>query len=356
MSHIAVASEEKQESGSGPDFSCLASGNFAPLLSELKVAIMLTSYQASRVFIVRANANQLHVSTKTFPRPMGLAIDQNRLTLGIYSQLVDFRITTSVVEDLEPVGLVDGCYVPSSTHVTGMINVHDIAWGDEGLWVVNSQFSCLSLIQSGYSFVPKWKPPFISALAPEDRCHLNGMAMRDGKPRYVTCFTDRDDSSAWRKERLPIGQLIDVDTDKTLVSELFMPHSPRYYRGKVYYCNSGYGEFCMYDPVTGENSTLQKLPGFTRGLGFYGPLVFIGTSRSRSSDVKTVLPLKTEFEETQTGIWVLDLNSNEIISQLIFNDDLHQIYDIGVIAQCKFPEILQIDDPLVAQIFDYPGL
>ena len=69
--------------------------------------------------------------------------------------------------------------------VTGEIQCHEIAWGstDNGepdLWIVNTLFSCLAGLDPRYSFVPRWRPPFVSALAPQDRCHLNGLAMRDG--------------------------------------------------------------------------------------------------------------------------------------------------------------------------------
>lgn len=339
-----------------PDFTCSSTEHFPALLREFGLSLIFTSYQAGRVIMVRSDGKQLHLSVKAFPRPMGLAVDNDRVVLGINSQLLDFRRFDAVAPDLDPPGMVDACFVPRSSHITGMINVHDIAWGDEGLWVVNSQFSCLSLIQSDFSFVPRWKPSFISDLVPEDRCHLNGMAMRDGKPRYVTSFTNLDNPEAWRQERTPIGLLMDVATNEVLASSLFMPHSPRYYQNKVYYCNSGCGELCCFDPVSGENQVLLQLPGFTRGIAFYGPLMFLGTSRTRNSDVQSQLPLNDRDGETEAGIWVIDLETHEPIAKLIFSGDIHQIYDIGVFSGLAFPDLLQLDDELVKNIFDYPGL
>ena len=81
---------------------------------------------------------------------------------------------------------VDACFITRSSHYSGMINLHDIAWGNDGLWVVNSSFSCLCTLDPDYSFVPRWQPYFISELMPEDRCHLNGMAVENNMPRYVT--------------------------------------------------------------------------------------------------------------------------------------------------------------------------
>ena len=56
---------------------------------------------------------------------------------------------------------------------------------------MNTLFSCLAGLDSRYSFVPRWRPPFISALAAEDRCHLNGLAMVDGDaPAFLVARHD----------------------------------------------------------------------------------------------------------------------------------------------------------------------
>src|SRR5947209_15759758 len=59
---------------------------------------------------------------------------------------------------------------------------------EEELWFVNTRFSCLCTIDRAHSFVPRWRPPYITALAPEDRCHLNGLGLVNGEVRYVTAL------------------------------------------------------------------------------------------------------------------------------------------------------------------------
>ncbi|MCB1877448.1 MAG: TIGR03032 family protein [Chromatiales bacterium] len=339
-----------------PDFSCMASVGLAALLKTLGISLMLTSYQANRVILVRSDGEELHVGLKKFPRPMGLATHAERVVLGIHAQIVDFRRFDQVNEDLEPAGRVDACFVPRATHITGMINVHDIAWGDEGLWVVNSAFSCLALIRPDHSFVPVWKPPFITELVAQDRCHLNGMAMRNGRPRYVSMFSNLNDASAWRKEQRPLGQIMDVETGEVLVTGLLMPHSPRYWRGKLYYCNSGLGELRRFDPQTRSDEVVLRVPGFTRGMAFHGPLLFLGSSRSRPSSASAKLPLNEEYAETVAGMYVVDLDTMEVIERIEFTGDVHQIYDIGVLPGMCFPELLNIDDELVSSVFDFPSL
>ncbi|GLS28196.1 TIGR03032 family protein [Marinibactrum halimedae] len=338
-----------------PDFQCEASSSFCKILSTLGLSIIATSYQSNRVFVIRSNGDTLHLSVKAFPRPMGLAVNQQQIVLGISSQIIDFRRFDHVTTDLEPKGLVTSCFVPRRTHVTGMINIHDIAWGDEGLWIVNSNFSCLSQIQGNDSFTPKWKPPFISDLAPEDRCHLNGMAIRDGKPRYVTCFNTQNEAQKWREVRDNSGIIMDVKTNAILVDGLLLPHSPRYHSEteKLYFCNSGKGEFCQYNPETGESKVLVTLPGFLRGMDFYQHLAFIGSSLYRESESRPSLALNSD--ETLCGIFIIDLNDLSILGLLKFTGDVSQIYDVAV-ADLSFTDLLQIDEPEVANIFDFPPL
>lgn len=57
----------------------------------------------------------------------------------------------------------DRMYVPQVGYTTGDLDVHDIAVEDTGRVVfVNTLFGCLSTISDTHSFVPLWKPPFIS--------------------------------------------------------------------------------------------------------------------------------------------------------------------------------------------------
>ncbi len=78
----------------------------------------------------------------------------------------------------------DRHYVPRVAHTTGDLDVHDIGVMADGRIVfVNTLFSCLATLSPTHGFRVFWKPPFISKLAAEDRCHLNGLAMKDGAPR-----------------------------------------------------------------------------------------------------------------------------------------------------------------------------
>ena len=80
-------------------------------------------------------------------------------------------------------------------------------------------FGCLATLSERASFQPLWRPPFLSGLVPEDRCHLNGLAMRDGQPAYVTAVAASDVADGWRK-CLNVGE--HVLGDVILVTHQFL--------------------------------------------------------------------------------------------------------------------------------------
>lgn len=248
-----------------------------------------------------------------------------------------------------------------------MINIHDIDWGNEGLWVVNSSFSCLCTIEPDYSFVPQWKPYFISELVPEDRCHLNGMTLKDGKPAYVTTFSKFDEAGMWRKNKQFDGTLMDVETNQILVDGLAMPHSPRWYQDHVYFCNSGHGLICTYHPETKETTTVAEVPGFTRGMDFYGPIMFVGLSKVREADVSKPAPLSNKYDETFSGIWLFNTKENVLstdnktkyikeVGNIKFTGNVDQIYDVAVIPNSSFPELIEPTHPRIRNHFCHPEL
>src|SRR5262249_34974036 len=165
------------------------------------------------------------------------------------------------------------------------IQIHEMAWIDGDVWFVNTRFSCLCTRSLVYSFQPHWRPWFISRLAADDRCHLNGLCVIDNGPRYVTALGECDEPDGWRNNKRDGGVLIDVEHGQIVSRGLSMPHSPRWYRDRLWLLHSGTGGFGFIDLSTGCYESVAELPGFTRGLSFAGPLAFIGLSQVRESAV-----------------------------------------------------------------------
>ena len=369
------------------DFSSVATDNFAKILEALNISLAVTSYQSRRLILIRSDGENIDTNLKEFGRPMGIYADENRITLGTYNQVVEFKRSDAILEDIKQGSLdktenfsrkvlekdneameelrqhrtkeiadikkADSLYLHRASITTGMINIHDIGWGDEGLWVVNSTFSCLSTLSPDSSFIARWKPKFISELVPEDRCHLNGMAMLNGKPKYVTTFNMEDSRDSWSKGRIDYGTLIDVDSHEILMEGMIMPHSPKVYKDEVYVCESGLGVVWKYNPKTKEKTRVVKLQGFTRGLYFYGGLMFVGTSQIRASQIKNPIPLSKEYDETYAGIWIVNLEDNSVIAHIKFDGDIDQIYDVAIIPDSTMPELIDVDSSLTRHIYDF---
>ncbi|HVL00973.1 MAG TPA: TIGR03032 family protein [Dongiaceae bacterium] len=390
------------------DYSCTYSANLPAVLAQLNIALAFTSYQAGRLMLVRSDGDTLDVNFKSFPRPMGLAATANGLTLGIFTQVHHFAREDGLLEKIKqplqriedditaprikpkeadadkavvaeeaaeeeteeqrkireyeeslyaPVDpRVDACFIARSTHHTGMINIHDIDWGDDGLWAVNSSFSCLCTLEPDYSFVPRWKPHFISELVPEDRCHLNGMALRDGKPAFVTTFSQYNEQGMWRKGEKFNGTLMDVTRNEILLDGLTMPHSPRWHEGHLYFCDSGHGRVCRFNLHSGQAQTLLEVPGFTRGISFCGPIMIVGLSKVRQSDVTRPAPLALKYDETFSGLWLFDLVHQREIGHIRFTGNVDQIYDVAVLPNCHFPELIEPTHPRMRNHFCHPPL
>jgi uncharacterized protein (TIGR03032 family) len=336
--------------------------NFGPLLGELGLSVLITTYQAGKLVVLRQNdEGSLNTHFRTFPRPMGLAVHGDRLALGTALEVWEFHNLPAVARNLEPVGTHDACFLPRLAHVTGDVQVHEMAWvpgagatAEPELWFVNTRFSCLCTRAMPYSFVPRWRPKFVSAIAPEDRCHFNGLGVRDGKVRYVTALGATDTAGGWRATKKDGGVLIDVENNEILAGGLSMPHSPRWYAGKLWVLNSGSGGLGTVDPGTGRYEEVVSLPGFTRGLDFVGPLGFVGLSQVRESAVFSGIAIaERPFEERCCGVWVVNIQTGQVVAFVKFEDGVQEIFAVQTLRRRR-PDVLNDDVTRLAESFVLP--
>jgi uncharacterized protein (TIGR03032 family) len=273
---------------------------------------------------------------------MGLAWNAPRLAIGTQSQVWEYQNLPQVSEKLEPAPEKhDACLIPRRIYYTGDIRIHDVAYAEDELWVVATRFSCLATMDGEHSFVPRWRPSFISELAAEDRCHLNGLAVVDDRVRYVTALGETDEPGGWRENKASGGVLIDVESSETIVPGLSMPHSPRWYRDRLWLLESGEGTLAAVDLDSGEVETVAELPGFTRGLTFAGPIAFIGLSEVREATTFGGLPLTGRLEERQCGVWAVNIETGKTVGFLRFEDLVQEIFDVAILPGLRFPEIAE---------------
>ncbi|HEX3529504.1 MAG TPA: TIGR03032 family protein [Thermoanaerobaculia bacterium] len=347
-SQLIELSEEAEPLRSEYDASLL------DLLRELGHSLILSTYQSNRVIVVRADGEELNTHFLMFPRPMGIAVGRHQLAIGIQQHVWEYYNQPNVGYKLDPPGQHDACFLPRSCQVTGQINIHEIAFTQQGLWIANTRFSCLAMLDRMHSFVPCWLPPFITALAPEDRCHLNGLAVLDGRVRWVTAFGTTDTPQGWRDGKAQGGVILEVPSGEVVTRGLCMPHSPRWYAGKLWVLDSGRGAVATVDPSTGRVSTVAELPGFTRGLAFAGPLAFVGLSQVRESGTFSGIPLMDRVEERLCGVSVLDIRTGKTLGTLRFEGAVQEIFDVQVLDGLRYPEIVEPDSDLAGLSFILP--
>jgi uncharacterized protein (TIGR03032 family) len=328
--------------------------SFVTLLAQLGASLVVSTYQANKLVIVRAQGPGFSTLVRTFDRPMGIAADARRIALGARNQIWTLCNAPDIAPQIEPPGAHDACYVPRSAHVTGDIGVHEIAWAGEELWIVSTRFSCLCTLDDDYSFMPQWRPPFISALAAEDRCHLNGLAVRDGQPAFVTALGETDTPGGWRPAKSHGGVIIDIASGELVTEGLSMPHSPRWQEDQLWVLESGTGGVVKVDPATGRRDTVVQLPGFTRGWALVGPYAFVGLSKIRPTSAMDGVPLAERRDELKCGVAVVDLRRGATIGLLEFQTAIEEIFDVQILAGLRFPEVIGFQKETVDHTFIVP--
>ena len=152
------------------------------------------------------------------------------------------------------------------------------------LWVVNTRFSCLCTLDRSASFTPRWRPPFVTALEPTDRCHLNGLAMVDGRPRYVTALGETDEPG-----RLAGGQGSGRDPDGRgqrrghHAGAFDAPLAALVRRAGSGSASRAPGRWGSSTRAPGATSRSPRYPASRAGSDFAGNLAFVGLSQVRES-------------------------------------------------------------------------
>jgi uncharacterized protein (TIGR03032 family) len=320
-----------------------SSREFPAWLAQERVSLAFTTYQTAKLFLIGLRPDgQLAIFERTFNRCMGLCGDGQTLWMNTLYQLWRFE------NALKPGFLHNGCdrlYVPKVGYTTGDLDIHDVAVEASGrVLFVNTKFSCLATLSQRDSFAPLWRPPFISKLAAEDRCHLNGLALDQGQARYMTAVGTSDVADGWRDRRRNGGVVLDVRRNEVVVGGLSMPHSPRVYRDRLWLLNSGTGYFGGVDPASGTFEPLTFCPGYLRGLTFIGDYGVVGLSRPRDNKTFGGLDLDATLvakgAEARCGLEVIDLRTGDIVHWLRLEGMVSELYDVvalpGVVRPMAF--------------------
>lgn len=313
------------------------SNNLVPLLTQLEASLLLSTYQAGKLVVVGVHESNLQLSFHNFERAMGVAVGRNQIAVGGKDWIYFLKNAPELATRVGTPNTHDACFLIRGAHYTSEISVHELAWGQEQLVVTNTRFSCLCSLDNNHSFVPQWRPAFVSELAPEDRCHLNGVALVGGQPKYATVLGQTDTSGGWRPKKATDGCVLEIPTGKLVATGLSMPHSPRVSQDHLWVLNSGMGQVTKVSLSSGQKESVVDLPGYPRGLALVGQFAFVGLSKVRETATFGNLPICEHFDDLKCGVAIVDLQAGKQVGLLEFKSGVDEIFDVQVLPGIRNP-------------------
>lgn len=351
--------EATEHAGDGAEreikFSANISRGFLPWFSEFNASIAVTTYQVGKIlFFGMKPDGSLWVFNRNIGRCLGMAADTTGFWVASGYHLHRFQNLAARGGSLSE---GDALFVPRISHFTGDLDAHDVGLDAEGQPVfVNTLFNCLARPSSSASFEPIWKPAFISRLAAEDRCHLNGLAMVDGAPGYVTAVAQSDTFDGWRDGRRDGGVVIDVRSGEMVCRGLSMPHSPRWHDGRLWLHNSGAGQFGYVDLDAQRFEPIAFCPGYLRGLSFLGNYAVVGLSLPRDYKTFSGLALDDELARRKVtpkvGLYFIDMNTGDVAHAVTLGGVVTELYDVVTLPGMVQPSMIGVDDPRNARLIE----
>jgi len=340
-------------------FALTSSRHFPEWLAEQRCSLIFTTYQSGKIFMLGLKPDgRLSVFERTMDRVMGLAVRGNDIYTSTLWQLWRFSNALLPAQRYQH---YDRVFLPRQSWVTGDIDIHDMAVEDSGRLVfVNTLFNCLATVDDGYSFRPLWKPSWIGKLAPEDRCHLNGLALRDGQARYMTSVSRSDVNDGWRDKRRDSGVAVDITTGEVVCEGMAMPHSPRWHDGNLFVLNSGAGYFGRVDFQKRAFEPIAFMPGYARGMAIHGNWAVAGLSDRRKNRTFQDLPLEDALKkheaETRCGLQVIDLKTGDVPHWVRIEGTVSELYDVAIVPDCVCPMLIGFVSDEIKRMVSHPEL
>lgn len=339
---------EKKE----PAVGYVHTSDMAEFLASLQISLLVSTYQAQRIMTLCSTSTRLQMLMRVLERPTGIAL-RGRSMAVVTRRQVWFFEDSGLVQNLQGEALpYDLCLVPRRSHVTGDIAGHEAQWWGDELLLVNTRFSCICTLDPNWSFVPYWRPPFITDCVPEDRCHLNGMVVGENGPRFVSALGETNTEEGWRSNKASGGVILDVESGEIICREISMPHSPRWYAGRLWILESGTGSLQVVDLADGKRTTVCRLPGYLRGLAFHGHYAFVGLCKIRG-DRETFggMPIEELVDELQCAIYVVDIRSGLVRGFIEFTKGIEELFDVHVLPGVTNPHIIGFEEETLNGMF-----
>jgi uncharacterized protein (TIGR03032 family) len=325
------------------------------ILYEKKISIVLSTYQAGRVMVIGSlDGLNLHQIPVGFKKPMGIALQGNKLAIATLDNIFFFSNRENVVNTIRlNEKKFDTVFLQRAKYATSTLDIHDIGFGKGMLWGVNTMFSCISVFDINHSFVPKWKPPFISSLVPEDRCHLNSMIMEEGLPSYVSMLSMTDVKEGWRNDVMNTGAIMTVPKGEILAENLSLPHSLLNDGEYIYFLESGKGTLNRIHKTSKKKEVIYDFQRFVRGMQRIDNYFFVSYSALRKSS-KTFGDISFENPTDKAGFCVYDIDKKTVVAQLEYESDVEEVYDLEIFDGFLKPAIVNENQEQFNNVITFP--
>lgn len=338
---LALAAAITDPAGHDPgDAPISISAGLADWMLDQQISLAFTSYQTGQLIVAGVGPDRrLSFNQQQYARATGLCYDQGRLLVGSMFQI--WRLENTLRPGQYANNAFDMALVPRTAHTVGYVDTHELSFdAEDRIIFVNSRYSCLATIDEVHSFRPIWRPHFISALAPEDRCHLNGLAMDGGAPRFVTVAGISDEKDGWRADRQGGGVVIDIASGEVVVRGLSMPHSPRVHDGALWLLDSGRGQIVRADIGSGKGEDIAFCSGFLRGLAFHNEFAIVTVSMAREGKFKD-LAIQTGLEDrrldAKCGILIVDTRTGRTVHSILLSGRFTEMFDVAILPGVRNP-------------------
>ena len=305
----------------------VASASLTQVLAGIRSTVLAAAPGAGTVSVIRRAGASVHTAFAPFARPAALAFHEGVLAVGTRGGVTTYHDVPAAGQRLSGTMARDACFIPLGSHYTGEVGLRDMAFAEGRLWLVAGRFSCLATLDGRNSFVPRWLPPFVTELAGDDRCHLNGLCVVDDAPRYVTALGATDVQQGWKQDREAGGVVVDVPSGEVVASGLHLPHAPRWHRDRLWLLESGRGALGTVDIASGSFEPVAELPGFPRALALHESLAFVGVSAHRDRD------------QDDCGVWVVDIDAGRVVAFVRFETGVDEVTAVHVLAGSAYAAI-----------------
>jgi uncharacterized protein (TIGR03032 family) len=325
-------------------FTVAYTAQIPELMLQLNCSLAISTFQAGKlIFLSPKDEHSLIQLPRNFAKPMGFSFndDFTKMALACKDEVIVLTASKELAQHYpNKPATYDALYMPRLTYHTGALDIHDLHFGAENkLYAVNTLFSCIVTFDEVYNFTPFWMPPQITELAGEDRCHLNGMAMKDGKPKYASAFNQGNTHQSWRDNLLSAGVIYDIESSELVCEGLAMPHSPKIYNGQLYVLQSAKGELTQVDINSGRTETVTFIGGFLRGMTLIGEYLFVARSKLRKNS-STFKSLDIDEKHNTCTITAVHLPTGSIAGHIHYKTSVDEIYDIHALPHVLRPNIL----------------